>query len=347
MTRFRIALGLIVAAIAAVVAFTLLHPPSPPSAAGTERSGVFPVSERPAAPNFTGIDAWINSTPLSLSQLRGHVVLIDFWTFSCVNCVRTIPHLQQLHAAYAGAGLVIVGVHSPEFDFEKPVTNVRAAVERLGVTWPVAVDSEMATWNAFNNQYWPAEYLIDRQGRVAYTDFGEGQYQETSAAVATLLGARAASPPAATAVPSDITAELYAGSERGTLADGESYGPGGQPTPYADHGAPRARDAIQVTGVWTDHSQYLSAATPGHVRLEFHADSVYVVAGSAGGALPVTVTLDGRAVPSATAGAALSNSAFTVSTQDLYPLLAHVGPGYHLIDLAVPPGFQLYTFTFG
>lgn len=347
MTRFRIALGLIAAGIAAVVAFTLLHPPAPPAAGGAGQSGVVPVSERPAAPNFTGIDAWINSPPLSLHQLRGRVVLVDFWTFSCVNCVRTIPHLHALAAAYDAAGLVIVGVHSPEFDFEKPVNNVRAAVQRLGVTWPVAVDSSMATWNAYDNNYWPAEYLIDRQGRIAYTNFGEGSYQETGAAVASLLGVRTASPPAATAVPSDITAELYAGSERGSLADGETYGSAGQPTTYPDRGPPHARDAIQVTGTWTDHGQYLSAASPGHVRLEFHADAVYVVAGSGGGPLAAGVSLDGRPVPGATAGSALSDSAFAVSTHDLYPLLAGVSPGYHLIDLAVPAGFQLYTFTFG
>ena len=347
MTRFRIALGLIVGGMAAVVAFTLLHPPSPPSAAGARQGGVFPVSERTAAPSFTGIDAWINSAPLSLNQLRGRVVLVDFWTFSCVNCVRTVPHLQALDAAYGAAGLVIVGVHSPEFDFEKPVSNVRAAVRRLGVSWPVAVDSGMATWNAYNNNFWPAEYLIDKQGRIAYTNFGEGSYQETGAAVASLLGARTAAPPAVTAVPSDITAELYAGSERGSLADGASYGPAGQPAVFPDHGPPHARDAIQVTGTWIDHGQYLSAASAGHVRLEFHADTVYVVAGSGGGPLTAGVTLDGKPVQAARAGPALSGSAVAVSTQDLYPLLTGVSPGYHLIDLMVPAGFQLYTFTFG
>ncbi|MGH7686695.1 MAG: redoxin family protein [Candidatus Dormibacteria bacterium] len=346
MTRFRVALGAVAVAIAVIVVITLVHPSSPP-AASSGGDTVQPAASRPAAPNFTGITGWINSAPLTVAGLHGKVVLIDFWTFSCVNCVRTIPHLQQLDAAYKSSGLVIVGVHSPEFDFEKPVSNVKAAVQRLGVTWPVAVDAQMATWNAWQNSYWPAEYLIDQQGRVAYKDFGEGNYDATSAAVATLLGVHNQTPPAATEVPSDTTPELYAGSERGGLADNEQYGQPGQSVTYPDRGPPQQRDAIQVTGSWVDHGQYLSAASAGHVRLRFHADAVYVVGGSDGGTLNVSVTLDGQPVPASNAGTALSGSSFGVPRQDLYPLLTAVSSSEHVIDLSVPAGFQLYTFTFG
>ncbi|MBV8527860.1 MAG: redoxin domain-containing protein [Candidatus Dormibacteraeota bacterium] len=350
MTRFRITLGVVVAAIAVIVVVTVLRPASPPArgGGGTGSNGALaPASQRPAAPGFTGLDGWVNTAPLTLTALRGHVVLIDFWTFSCVNCVRTIPHLQQLDAEYKGDGLVIVGVHSPEFDFEKSPSNVRAAVQRLGVTWPVAIDSQMATWNAYQNEYWPAEYLLDQQGRIAYTSFGEGDYDATSKAVAALLSVHQASPPAATEVPADITPELYAGSERGVLADGQKYGGQGEVASYPDHGPPQARDAIQVTGSWVDHGQYLEAVAPGHVRLNFHADSVYVVAGSAAGSLSITVTIDGKPVPTDLAASSLTGSAFTVSRQDLFALLTAVDPGTHLIDLSVPAGFQLYTFTFG
>ena len=347
MTRFRITLGVVVAAIAVIVVVTVLRPASPPASGSTGTGALYPVSQRAAAPNFTGLDGWVNTAPLTLTQLHGRVVLIDFWTFSCVNCVRTIPHLQQLNAAYKGDGLVIVGVHSPEFDFEKSPANVRAAVQRLGVTWPVAIDSQMATWDAYQNQYWPAEYLLDQQGRIAYTSFGEGDYDATSKAVAALLSVHQAPPPSATALPMDITPELYAGSERGALADSESYGSQGQVVSSPDHGPPQARDAIQVTGSWVDHGQYLVAAAPGHVRLNFHADSLYVVAGSSVGPLAVTVTFDGKVVPGDLSGTALTGSAFTVSRQDLFALLAGVDPGTHLIDLTVPAGFQLYTFTFG
>ena len=187
MTRFRVALAAVLVLIAVVVVVTLLRPTTPPSVNGSAAGSVFPVGERVGAPEFTGIDAWINSPPLSLPALHGKVALIDFWTFSCVNCVRTIPHLQQLYNAYRDRGFVIVGVHSPEFDFEKVLPNITAAVRRLGVTWPVAVDSEMATWNAYSNNAWPAEYLLDQQGRVAYVNLGEGNYDATDAAVASLL----------------------------------------------------------------------------------------------------------------------------------------------------------------
>lgn len=347
MTRFRITLGVVVAAIAVIVVVTVLRPASPPPSGSSSPGALYPVSQRVAAPNFTGLDGWVNTAPLTLTQLRGRVVLIDFWTFSCVNCVRTIPHLQQLDAAYRSDGLVIVGVHSPEFDFEKSPANVRAAVQRLGVTWPVAIDSQMATWNAYHNQYWPAEYLLDQQGRIAYTSFGEGDYDATSKAVAALLSVRQVSPPSATEVPANLTPELYAGSERGALADGEQYGPQGQAVSYPDHGPPQARDAIQITGSWVDHGQYLEAAAPGHVRLNFHADSLYVVAGTSAAPVAASVTFDGRPVPGDLAASGLTGSAFTVSRQDLFALLTGVDPGTHLVDLSVPAGFQLYTFTFG
>ncbi|MGH3579407.1 MAG: redoxin family protein, partial [Mycobacterium sp.] len=290
----------------------------------------------------------INSSPLSVSALRGRVVLVDFWTFSCVNCVRTIPHLQALYGAYGSRGLVIVGVHSPEFDFEKVAANVVAAVRRLRVTWPVALDSEMATWDAYGNRVWPAEYLIDQQGRVAYVNLGEGNYPQTEAAVASLLDAKVTPLPTAAVSSSQITPELYAGSARGQLADGEAYGSMGQPTTYPDRGTPHARDAIQVTGTWTDFGQYLQADGPGHVRLLFHASNVFLVAGSASGQpASVEVTIDGHSVSPALSGSALHASQASVDRQDLYQLLIGVAPGYHLIDLTIPPGIQLYTFTFG
>jgi thiol-disulfide isomerase/thioredoxin len=347
MTRYRLALATVAALIVAAVLFTVVRDPAPPASASSTGGQVLAVSQRVEAPNFTGIDGWLNSTPLTLADLRGKVVLIDFWTFSCVNCVRTIPHLKVLYDSYRGDGFVVVGVHSPEFDFEKVPANVSAAVQRLGVTWPVAIDSEMATWNAFQNQYWPAEYLLDTQGRVAYTSFGEGDYTQTDAAVAQLLNVRAAALPSSTPVPSNTTPELYAGSERGQLADSEVYGTLGAPLAYPDHGPPQSQNAIQVTGTWTDEGQYLQADTGGHVRLNFTADTVYIVAGTPGAALHVSVKLDGKTVPTATSGPALTDSGFTVTRQDLFQLLAGVSPGYHLIDLSGPAGVRIYTFTFG
>jgi thiol-disulfide isomerase/thioredoxin len=349
MNRYRLALAAIAVLIAGAVLVTVVRDPPPPATLSTTGGKLRPAGERAAAPDFRGIDGWLNSPPLTLAALRGKVVLVDFWTFSCVNCVRTIPHLQVLYNAYRDDGFVIVGVHSPEFDFEMVPANVAAAVKRLGVTWPVAIDSRMDTWNAYQNQYWPAEYLLDQQGRVAYTNFGEGAYAETDAAVATLLGTNAAALPSSTPVPVDTTPELYAGSFRGggQLADNETYGPVGRATRYSDPGPPHTQDTIQVTGTWTDEGQYLQAGATGHVRLRFQADTVYIVAGTPRAELPVSVKLDGNTVATGNDGTALTRSGFTVSRQDLFQLLTGVSPGYHLIDLTVPAGFRIYTFTFG
>jgi thiol-disulfide isomerase/thioredoxin len=347
MRRYRVALAVIAVLIATAVIVTVVRQPSAPTTGGSEGGALVPAAQRLAAPEFAGIDGWVNSAPLTIQGLRGHVVLIDFWTFSCVNCVRTIPHLQQLYSANRDRGFVIVGVHSPEFDFEKVPANVTAAVQRLGVSWPVAIDSEMATWNAYSNNYWPAEYLIDPQGRIAYLNFGEGNADVTDKAVASLLGVGPAPGAAASPTPQAITPELYAGSTRGMLADGAAYGPSGQPIVYPDQGPPSSSDEIQVTGSWIDYGQYLQSASDGHVRLRFQAKDVFVVVGSASAPLAVSVRLDGSPVSADRSGPALAGSGFTVTRQDLFHVLVRVSSGYHLIELSVPAGFQLYTFTFG
>ncbi len=352
---YRWALGAVLAVVAAlVIGVAVTHPSADPGGGQAGGSGVAslaPIGDRQQVPDFTGIGGWINSPPLHRDQLRGRVVLVDFWTFSCVNCTRTIPHLRALYDHYRDRGLVIVGVHSPEFDFEKDPANVTAAVRRLGVTWPVALDSDMATWNAYTNQYWPAEYLVDREGRLAYFHPGEGDDATTESAVLQLLGGGATAAPAATGVTapgSDLTPELYAGSLRGSLGDGEEYGAQGSRVDYPDRGDPRARDRLTVAGGWVDRAEYLEAATAGHIRLRFHAGDVYVVGGSATGApLQVGVRLDGAPVPAAGRGPDLAAGGLTVTGPDLRHLLQGVGPGDHVVDLAVPAGFRLYTFTFG
>ena len=132
---------------------------------------------------------WFNSPPLTLAGLRGKTVLIDFWTYSCINCLRTLPHLKAWYAAYHRDGFEIIGVHSPEFAFEHVAANVGAATRRLGITWPVVQDNAFGTWNAYQNQYWPADYLIDPNGRIRYVSYGEGEYGETEAAIESLVGA--------------------------------------------------------------------------------------------------------------------------------------------------------------
>jgi thiol-disulfide isomerase/thioredoxin len=146
-----------------------------------------PLANPVPAPEFSGIDKWLNSEPLTLSGLRGKVVLVDFWTYTCINCARTLPYVKSWHAKYKDQGLVVVGVHTPEFPFERSTKNVSEALNRYGIEYPVAQDNRYATWEAYKNNYWPAFYLIDKQGKVTYTHFGEGEYKETEAAIQNLL----------------------------------------------------------------------------------------------------------------------------------------------------------------
>ena len=142
-----------------------------------------------AAPDFVGLGNWFNSAPLKLADLRGKVVLVNFWTYGCVNCVNTLPHVTGLYAKYRDRGLVVVGIHTPEFPFERSASNVQAALKRHGITYPVAQDNDSRTWNAWHNQYWPAQYIIDQNGKVVFQHAGEGQYEEIDRTVGRLLNA--------------------------------------------------------------------------------------------------------------------------------------------------------------
>ncbi|MCP1761884.1 thioredoxin family protein [Bradyrhizobium japonicum] len=146
-------------------------------------------ASRQTAPDFTGINNWFNSKPLRIADLRGKVVLVDFWTYGCVNCVNTLPHVTDLYAKYKDKGLVVVGVHTPEFPFERSAANVQAALKRHGITYPVAQDNDSKTWNAYQNQYWPAQYIIDQSGKIVFQHEGEGRYDEIDRTVAKLLNA--------------------------------------------------------------------------------------------------------------------------------------------------------------
>ena len=141
------------------------------------------------APDFAGISNWFNSAPLNIADLRGKVVLVDFWTYGCVNCVNTLPHVTDLYAKYRDRGLVVVGVHTPEFPFERSASNVQAALKRHGITYPVAQDNDSQTWNAYSNRYWPAQYIVDQSGKIVFQHDGEGQYEQMDRIIARLLNA--------------------------------------------------------------------------------------------------------------------------------------------------------------
>jgi thiol-disulfide isomerase/thioredoxin len=179
------------AATASVIALCLIGAASPGMSGETARDQTpFAVAAlQNTAPDFAAISNWFNSAPLSIGNLRGKVVLVDFWTYGCVNCVNTLPHVTQLYAKYRDRGLVVVGVHTPEFPFERSASNVQAALRRHGITYPVAQDNDSQTWNAWRNQYWPAQYIVDQSGKIVYQHDGEGQYEEMDRTIARLLNA--------------------------------------------------------------------------------------------------------------------------------------------------------------
>jgi len=156
-------------------------------AASACSAGAQTAANAPLAPQFTGINHWINSEPLDITKLQGKVVLVEFWTYSCINCIHTMPYVKQWHRDYKDQGLVVVGVHTPEYGYEKIQRNVENAVKRFDIEYPVAQDNGYQTWNAWGNRYWPALYLVDKQGHVVYQHFGEGDYQQTEAKIRQLL----------------------------------------------------------------------------------------------------------------------------------------------------------------
>ncbi len=294
------------------------------------------------APDFAGITAWINTPggrPLTLTGLRGKVVLVDFWTYSCVNCIRTLPYLKAWNARYAHDGLVIVGVHTPEFAFEHVVGNVRRAVAEHGIRYPVAVDDGYGTWNAWGNQYWPADYLIDRDGNVREAHFGEGDYAGTEDAVRTLLGEPASAPmskpgQAVTAASSVATPETYLGTYRAA-----AYGQQLVRNRSHAYAAPAsvAQNHVALAGTWTVGSHDIVAGPGAHLLLRYTAPRIYLVAAPpAGGRSTIGVRVDGRAL-----------APVAVPDDDLYQLAHLPDAGPHLLDLAVPAGTVLYSFTFG
>ena len=181
------------ALLAALLSATAVATTGTSTAARAAASATTPAGALPdfgPAPEFPGIERWLNTPPLTLAQLRGRVVLLDFWTYSCINCLRTLPHVNRWAETYTPQGLTVVGMHTPEFSYERSTPNVEAAMRRYGVKHPVAQDNRYATWKAYDNKYWPAVYLIDAQGRIRYKHFGEGDYDRTEGVIRTLLAAR-------------------------------------------------------------------------------------------------------------------------------------------------------------
>ncbi len=305
------------------------------------------------APEFVGNQRWFNTPgnrPLTLRSLRGRVVLVDFWTYSCINCLRTLPYLTAWDRKYRKDGLTIVGVHSPEFPFEKEAGNVEEAIERNGIHYPVAQDNELATWNAYGNQYWPAEYFIDSRGRVRYAHFGEGEYGKKEQIIRQLLAEAGRKVPEqetrvhAVAPSATVTTpETYLGAARAERFTNPMLSPGSH-----DFTAPASLPANEFAyrGRWRITFDSATAEA-GSLDLNFGARRVYLVLGSPGHSRTMRVLLDGRPIPAAAAGSDVHNGVVTITAQRLYNLVDLPRVEDHVLTLVPQAGVTGYAFTFG
>jgi cytochrome c biogenesis protein CcdA/thiol-disulfide isomerase/thioredoxin len=303
------------------------------------------------APDFSGIEAWLNSPPLSMMGLRGKVVLIDFWTYSCINCVRTLPYLTDWDRKYRDKGLVIVGVHSPEFEFEKKLDNVKSAIAQYGIQYPVALDNNLDTWSNFANRYWPAHYLIDRDGKVVYTHFGEGEYDVAENNIRYLLGLKGQGAPIQAEAPSFVlgqTPETYLGYARA-----DSYG-GRERVAHdteINYSFPLFLpvDEWALSGKWRVEGQRIVAGEKGAaLRLNFKARKVFLVLGTPPGkTVHITIRLNGEAV-GGNAGKDAPDGAAAITRNTLYELIDQKTPKNSLLEIKTDePGLEAYAFTFG
>jgi cytochrome c biogenesis protein CcdA/thiol-disulfide isomerase/thioredoxin len=311
-------------------------------------------------PPLDGAVTWINSPPLTPAQLRGKVVLVDFWTYSCINCLRALPYVRAWAQKYKTHGLVVIGIHSPEFAFEKDETNVRSAVRDLGITYPVAMDNDLKIWQAFNNEYWPAHYFIDAEGRIRGHQFGEGDYDHSERVIQKLLiEAGFANVPTGIVNPQNGGAEAAADID--DMQSPETYIGYAKtnnfisltakdvPHLYTAPG-PYGRNQWGLTGTWTigDEKAVLDKA-PGKIVFRFHARDLHLVLGSDDKPVRFRVTLDGAA-PDAAHGADIdAQGNGTVGQQRLYQLIRQNGTiADHTFEIEfLDPGVQAFSFTFG
>ena len=325
--------------------------------------------EAPAIPTSV---KWLQAPPTTLEKLRGKVVLVDFWEYTCVNCIRTFPYLKKWHEKYKDQGLVILGVHTPEFDFAKAEHNVARAAKQFGLGYPILVDSDYAVWRSYGNRYWPAKYLIDKDGFVRYFHFGEGGYGDTETKIQALLKEanpqiqlppiteplRGTDKPGAVCYP--VTPELYAGFERGgyanTLANEEGYQPGKSPT-YKDPGS-WEDGRIYLQGKWTNTSEaFISSRSQknpaDYLAIKYHALEVNsVIRPEKGKPARVWIYQNNKPVPRADKGDdlaydSLGRSYITVSQPRMYNLIKNSKFGQHTLKMATADaGVGIYSFTF-
>jgi len=327
----------------------------------TNAAGELVLPVQGTLPPLDGLGPWFNSPPLTAAQLKGKVVLIDFWTYSCINCLRALPYVKAWDAKYRKDGLVVIGVHAPEFAFEREPANVARAIKDLGIDYPVALDNDYSVWRALGNQYWPAHYFFDAQGRLRFSHHGEGEYQLSERVIRQLL-AEAGHAPAGGMAEAQATG-TEAAAARGEIKSPETYigyaraerfvSPGGllrdQPKAYAP--APLTLNQWSLDGRWLDSRQSARSLAPGaKLSFRFHARDLHLVLGSATGKpIRFRVTLDGQA-PGGDAGVDVKpDGSGVVSDQRLYQLIRQQGPirDRTFTITLLDPGVEAFSFTFG
>ena len=315
-----------------------------------------------AAPDLVGIAHYLNTTPEKLKEeIDGKIVLYDIWTYSCINCVRTLPYITAWNEKYADQGLLIIGIHSPEFEFEKNPKNVKMAIDKHGIDYPVVLDNDMETWKAFDNRYWPRKYIADHEGYIRYDHIGEGAYQETEKIIQQLLDERSTS--LGIQMTSDVpfveikefehtmfrTPELYFGykfaENRNQLGSDEGFQPGKIVT-YSEH------DKIDLhkfylTGDWKNHEDSMELVSDtGIIKLLYNAKEVNIVTENNA---ELEIFLDGEPLPAKYSGIDItSGNKMTVSNPNLYNIINSEDSASHIMEIKITgKGFQIFTFTFG
>ena len=288
------------------------------------------------APDFKGGDNWFNGQPLTMADLKGKVVLIDFWTYSCINCIRTLPYVTKWYDTYKGNGLVVVGVHSPEFAFEKDAVNVKNAISQFGIKYPVVQDNDYGIWTAYGNEYWPAEYLINQKGEIVEEHFGEGNYDTTENDIRYLLGLGTANIAVNPNSLSQIgSPEMYFGTDRlANLTPNQS--PSASAKNYTIN-QNLSLNNFSFGGRWQFSGLNVQlTGDSGQINLKFHSGKLYMVASSQKSVI-LNIIVDGKAQPSV-----------TVQASKLYTLFESEDYSDHVIEINInQPGFQGFTFTFG
>lgn len=313
------------------------------------------------APELVGIAHHLNVAPEALAQeIDGKVVLYDIWTYSCINCIRTLPYITAWDEKYADEGLLIIGIHSPEFEFEKDRGNVEAAVAKYGIDYPVVMDNDMETWKAFENRYWPRKYIADHEGYIRYDHIGEGAYKETEEVIQRLLkersdalGMQAASQGSLVEIDEFEhtqfrTPELYFGYKfaqyRNQLGSQEGFQPG-QTVSYAEPDDVKLHNFYPV-GEWTNYNDAMElVGGEGTIKVRYMAKEVNIVTE---GDAELELLLNGEPIPPDYAGSDVSGSSLTVSEPDLYNLVSRDSSSTELLEIRVKgEGFKIFTFTFG